>query len=203
MSQDIPVVLVVEDDPDQAEYYARWLREFYTVRTAYTGEQALESLDESVHVVLLDRELPDMDGEAVLARIRERDLACHVAMVTAVEADVDIVEMGFDEYLRKPVDAYDLKDAVDRLLSLHEYQDTLREHFALISKLTALRASLPEDELESSEEVRELEARLERLRPAANRQLDELFERHSDDWVIERVVGSGGPRLAESVAGEG
>jgi len=59
-------------------------------------------IDETVDVVLLDRMMPGMSGQEVLAAIRERGLDCRVAMVTAVDADFDVIEMGFDEYLGKP-----------------------------------------------------------------------------------------------------
>ena len=75
----------------------------HDVRTAYGGEEALEKADEDVDLVFLDRQMPDMSGDDVLERVRERGLDCRVVMVTAVDPDFDIVEMPFDDYLTKPV----------------------------------------------------------------------------------------------------
>lgn len=82
-----PVVLVVDDEEDLANLYSQWLSDDYAVRTAYNGEQALERLDETVDVVLLDRRMPGLSGDDALNRIREREYDCRVAMVTAVDPD--------------------------------------------------------------------------------------------------------------------
>ncbi len=88
MSDDLPLVLVVEDEPDLADLYATWLRGEYRVRVAYGGREALEKLDDEVEVVLLDRRMPDLSGDEALKEIRERGFDCRVAMVTAVEPDL-------------------------------------------------------------------------------------------------------------------
>jgi len=106
MSEQPPLVLVVEDEPDLADLYAAWLGDEYRVRTAYGGQEALDELDEAddeVDAILLDRRMPGLSGDEVLAAVRERGIDCRVAMVTAVEPDFDILKMGFDDYLVKPV----------------------------------------------------------------------------------------------------
>jgi len=52
---DVPVVLAVEDEPPLLEIYASWLEDDYDVRTAGSGEEALEQFDGDVSVVLLGR----------------------------------------------------------------------------------------------------------------------------------------------------
>ncbi|MFB6270737.1 MAG: response regulator [Halobacterium sp.] len=90
-------VLVVEDETPLAALYERWLSDAYRVRVANTGGDALDRFDGAVDVVLLDRRLPDRPGSEVLERIRGHDSDCQVAMVTAVEPDEDVLEMGFDD----------------------------------------------------------------------------------------------------------
>ncbi|MFC4553269.1 response regulator, partial [Halorussus sp. GCM10023401] len=107
---DAPTVLVIEDEPDLGRLYELWLEDDYDVKHVETGEQALSALDDSVDVVLLDRRLPGMSGRAVLEEIRERDVDCRVAMVTAVDPSFDVVEMGFDTYVTKPPDREQLRD---------------------------------------------------------------------------------------------
>jgi DNA-binding response OmpR family regulator len=97
MSEESAVVLVVDDEPDVADSYAAFLRDRYDVRTAYGGEPALAALDEDIDVVLLDRRMPDMFGDEVLESIRGRGFECRVAMITAVDPDVDIIDMEFDD----------------------------------------------------------------------------------------------------------
>jgi DNA-binding response OmpR family regulator len=69
-------ILVVEDEPDIADIYADWLRDDYDVVIASSGHRALEALDESIDVVLLDRRIPVIHGADILKRIRARDLSC-------------------------------------------------------------------------------------------------------------------------------
>jgi len=59
-------VLIVDDEPDLADLYASWLPEQYAVVTAYDGRGALDALDGSVNVVLLDRRMPGMSGDEVV-----------------------------------------------------------------------------------------------------------------------------------------
>ncbi|PSQ15487.1 DNA-binding protein [Halobacteriales archaeon QS_8_69_26] len=171
-----PVVLIVEDEPDLAQLYTAWLREHCTVRTAYDGEEALEQIDDEVDVVLLDRRMPGLSGDEVLDTIRERDLDCRVAMVTAVEPDFDIVEMGFDDYLVKPVSDDDLIDTVDQLLLRSTYDEQLQELFALASKKALLKSQKTEAELRASEEYARLEDRIAVLRAQIDDTVAELID---------------------------
>jgi CheY-like chemotaxis protein len=96
-------ILVVDDEQPIADLFARWLEDEYDVRVAYSGGEALASLDDSLDVVLLDRDMPDMSGDGVLDTIRSRGIDCRVGMVTAVEPDFDVLTLGYDAYVVKPV----------------------------------------------------------------------------------------------------
>jgi len=157
-------VLVVEDEPDLADLYADWLKEDYTVSTAYSGEEALDHLDHSIDVVFLDRRMPGISGDSVLETIRREGYDCRVSMVTAVEPDFDIVQMGFDDYLVKPATKEQLSDTVERLKIRSNYNDKLDEYAALVSKKTALMMEKSAPELQSNEEYQELETRIEELK---------------------------------------
>jgi len=113
MAEERTTVLIVDDEEDLADLYAEWVEMAgYGPRTAYDGETALSALNDGVDVVLLDRRLPEMRGERILERIREEDVDCAVAMVTAVEPEVDIVEIGYDEYVVKPIEQPELVELV-------------------------------------------------------------------------------------------
>jgi DNA-binding response OmpR family regulator len=159
-----PGVLVVEDEPDVAETYNLWLADEYDVRMAEDGDEGLAKLDDSVDVVLLDRMMPGLSGDEVLARIRERGLDCRVAMVTAVEPDFDILEMGFDAYLCKPVRSEQLHDTVSNLRERSAYDDLLQEYYALVEKRATLEATKSSTELTDSEEYQQLQERIEELK---------------------------------------
>ena len=162
-SPDEPVVLVVDDDRDLADTCEYWLRDEYDVRVAYGGDAALDLLDDDVDVVLLDRRMPDRSGDEVLEEIDRRGLDCRIAMMTAVEPDTDIVEMPFDEYLVKPVDEASVRDAVEELLVRSEFDDRVREYFALASTEAVLE-DRDIDELRDPDALDRLTAKVRELR---------------------------------------
>jgi DNA-binding response OmpR family regulator len=162
MSKD--VILVVEDEPELANLYSGWLAEKYPVRVANDGPDALEEFDEDIEVVLLDRELPGMNGKAVLSMLRDRDTDCQVAMVTAVEPEMDVVEMGFDAYVTKPVREEELFELVDHLLHRRVYDENVRKLFAAISKQIALEREYSREELADNQQYQYLLAEIETLR---------------------------------------
>ena len=149
-------VLVVDDDVELAEIYADWLRDRYAVRTVHSGSEALDRVDASVDVVLLDRHMTDLSGEEVLARLRRRECDCSVAMVTAVEPDFDIVRLAFDEYVTKPVTREEIRHVVDSLVTRRRYDERVDELFSLVRKRAVLMAEKSTAELQDSEAYREL-----------------------------------------------
>jgi two-component system response regulator AdeR len=182
MSDDSPLVLVVEDERDLSDLYRTWLAETYRVRTARDGRAALEALDDEVDIVLLDRRMPDLSGDEVLNRIRDRDLDCRVAMVTAVEPDTDIVDMAFDDYLVKPVSEAELVRTVENLRIRDEYDDGVKRLFSLASKKALLESEKDALALESDSDYQRLCADLADLRSNLDDKLARLSE--SDDLTL-------------------
>ncbi|WP_336327199.1 response regulator [Halovenus sp. HT40] len=157
-------VLVVDDETAVADAYTAQLQRDYEVRTAYGGEEALDAVDSTVDVVLLDRRMPAISGDEVLDEIRERDLDCRVIMVTAVDPDFDIVDMPFENYLQKPVDRDDLHTAIQNQLAASEYDEQVDEFLELNTKIGLLEEEKPSQELEQSEDVQEIKERAEDLK---------------------------------------
>ena len=189
MSEEKPVVLIVEDEPDLADLYATWLDDEYDVRVAYGGREALEKLSEDVEVILLDRRMPDLSGDEALSEIRARGYDCRVSMVTAVEPDFDIVAMGFDDYLVKPVSKDALHETVSNLLLRNAYDDGVQDLFSLASKKALLESEKGPTTLKESEEYQELDDQLAGLRA----ELDETLSQFDDGDEISalyRDIGS-------------
>jgi len=164
MSDEELEVLVVDDEARLADLFAAWLQEDYVVETAYDGESALEAMGESVEVVLLDRRMPGLSGDEVLAEIRDRGFDARVVMVTAVDPDFDIIEMGFDDYLVKPVSKGDLIEIVENVRTRSSYEADIQEYYALVSKKSLLESEKPDRELEGNEEYQDLCERVDELR---------------------------------------
>jgi len=156
-------VLVVDDEPRVCEAFELWLEETYRVVTSTSGEEALERMDGSVDVVLLDRHMPGMSGDEVLAEIRDAGYDCRVAMVTAVDPDFDIADMAFDHYVSKPVDSETLESVIDRLLGIGQYDTHMTDLYGISQKITTLEAEKSRSELSRSEEYADLVDRQQRL----------------------------------------
>jgi DNA-binding response OmpR family regulator len=183
---DPPVVLIVEDEEDVAETYRLWLAGDYEVRMAHSGDEGLDRLDEAVDVVLLDRMMPGLSGDEVLERIRERDFDCRVAMVTAVEPDFDILEMGFDAYLCKPIKSDHLHGTIQNLLERSDYDDLLQEYYSLVEKQATLEGAKSSAELEESEDYRAITERIDDLQTDLS---DTLGGIDSDEDFIATLRG--------------
>jgi DNA-binding response OmpR family regulator len=100
-------VLVVEDSRTLADALAEGLQdEGIAVDVAYDGLQAATKLDlHTYDVVILDRDLPGLHGDAVCRMITERDNPAMVLMLTASGSPAQRVsglKLGADDYLAKP-----------------------------------------------------------------------------------------------------
>ena len=171
-----PTVLVVDDEREVADIYTLRLGDDYETRTAYSGRAALGTMDEDIDIVLLDRRMPDLSGDEVLAEIRERGYDCRVIMLTAVNPGPDIVDMPFDDYLCKPVEKDDLVAAIEQQLRVQRHDGRLGEYFETRSKLSLLEGRLPPE----SEELERLRTRVEQLEAELDGTLDGCD--HTDEF---------------------
>jgi len=169
-----PIVLVVDDERGLADLYAAWLSGRYTTRIAYDGDGALDQLDADISIVLLDRQMPGFSGDAVLEEIERREIGCQIAMVTAVEPDFDIIEMGFDDYLCKPVSQDDIVETVESLLDRQDYEEALSELFSAVSKKAALTEQKPPEELAANRDYQNLLGRIEALETQTHQLVTEM-----------------------------
>ena len=115
-----PRVLVVEDDEEIAQVLQRSLRlEGYEVRVAGDGEAALDqSAAFNPDLVILDLGLPKLDGMEVARRLRSVD-DVPILMLTArdaLEARVEGLDAGADDYLVKPFERQELLARLRALL---------------------------------------------------------------------------------------
>jgi DNA-binding response OmpR family regulator len=161
--ENLPSVLIVEDEEPIAQLYEQVLSRDYEVTSVHNGGKALTQIDESVDIVILDRRLPGMSGDEILDQISSQDLNCRVAMVSAVDPDFDVIEMGFDDYLVKPVENAELVDTVDRLIALNEYEELYQELSSKLVKKNIIQVEKTEKELDKHDEYQALVSRIEDL----------------------------------------
>jgi PAS domain S-box-containing protein len=117
-------VLLAEDNAVNRTLATRLLEKHgHTVVVVENGRQALEALDrETVDLVLMDVQMPEMDGLEATAAIREKEkkTGSHVPIIAltahAMKGDREkCLAAGTDDYLTKPIRTADLFAAIDRL----------------------------------------------------------------------------------------
>ncbi|CDK38085.1 response regulator [Halorubrum sp. AJ67] len=134
-------ILVVDDGPQLRELQRLFLEPQYDVETASSGESALDALDPTVCVVLLDRKMPGLTGTETAIEIDRSEHTPAVAIVSANPPETDIFDIPCDACLEKPVGEHDLVGAVEELLSRPLHNPPQREYHALRSKHRALDKS--------------------------------------------------------------
>jgi DNA-binding response OmpR family regulator len=119
-----PTVLVIEDDEDTRFALAKLLaRRGLLVLTAASGHDAMGIVEEPlapIDMVLLDVRLPDVDGTALCARLREFDADLPILVCTGQAEEVEIAELarlGALRFFHKPISAKQLLTTVDTVLS--------------------------------------------------------------------------------------
>ena len=125
-------ILVIDDELDIREGLSDLLtlEGGYTVDLAHNGTQGLQKLEAtSYDLVLLDLMMPDMSGMDVLRVVRKTDTETPIFMITAygsVEAAVDALKLGANDYFSKPWDNEKLIIEIDRMIErrLLEYENT-------------------------------------------------------------------------------
>ncbi len=169
------VILVVDDNDDNRDMLARRLRrQGYEVLTAAGGRAALETLAaRPLDLVLLDVMMPDLDGYAVLQRLKAdpglRDIP--VLMISALDeldSVVRCIQLGAEDYLGKPFDPVLLQARIGACLEkkrLHDQEARHRRELAEWNRTLEQRVA---------EQVAQLE-RLGRLKRFFSPQLAELI----------------------------
>src|SRR5438477_330875 len=103
-----PTILIVDDEPGVRTALTGVLRdEGYTVESVASGEECLDRVTRSgVDLIVLDVWLPGMDGLAMLARLRERQVDAQVVLISGhgnIESAVRAIKLGAFDFVEKPL----------------------------------------------------------------------------------------------------
>ena len=109
------MVLVVDDNPDLVDVQTRLLsRQGMGVLPAYNGRQCLERVRQyPIDVIVLDAEMPEMNGLEVCAALRQMAAACSIPIILLTgretpEIRLEAVRLGVSEVVVKPARGQDL-----------------------------------------------------------------------------------------------
>lgn len=139
----ISTILVVDDL--KANLYA--FREAlslprFKIITAQSGQEALSiMLKQKVHLILLDVQMPGMDGFEVALLVKGNKVTENIPIIfiTAIHKDIEYVEKGYEvgavNYVFKPVEPDVLISKIDDCLRYYQYLDKVAEYEQKIKEL--------------------------------------------------------------------
>lgn len=130
-------ILIVDDEPEMVQMLERFLnRNGYEIRTAYSGKEAIAAVKMAPDLILLDINMPDMDGISVCKTIRDQ-VNAPIIFLTAKDQEVDKIEgftAGGDDYITKPFSLAELKVRIEaHLRREHREKNIQRKVFGDIT----------------------------------------------------------------------
>jgi two-component system, NtrC family, response regulator AtoC len=194
-------ILIIEDEIVLAKNMRTYLeRNGYEVRCAESAEEGLAALEEfRPDVVLLDFNLPGMDGLQAMARIRAFDAAVRVIMITghgSVEIAVEAMKAGALDFLTKPVALAKLRLLIQRATENAQRESALDYYHKRDSQGTDFSALQGE-----SEGMRKIKTMMQQLLQAEARLQDGeapavlvVGETGTGKELVARALHFNGPR---------
>lgn len=139
-------ILAVDDDSFMRDIYAKTLSGNYAVTTAESGTDALRlAQSERPDLIILDVEMPDMDGYTLCRQLKEADSTAGVPVIfisahDQIEERLKGYEAGGEDYIVKPFDRQELQAKVAQLLKTVVERNSLKEtaSYATNTAMTAL-----------------------------------------------------------------
>lgn len=130
--QELPSLLVVEDNPDVRKYISMILENHYRIIEAKDGEEGLDkAYDQIPDLIISDIMMPRMDGFQLCKKLKTDTRTSHIPIIlltakATMKDKVSGLEIGADDYIMKPFEAEELKARIKNLL---EQRKRLHEHF--------------------------------------------------------------------------
>jgi len=116
-------ILIVEDNPQNMRLLEMVLRaKNYTLLKATDGEEALDiAIRERPDLIIMDIQLPKMNGLEVTRKLRETPAFSHTPIIAitayAMKGDKErVIESGCDAYLSKPINTRELPEMIAEML---------------------------------------------------------------------------------------
>lgn len=179
------LVVVAGADPAETDTLAAELRDAVAVRTAYSVDGLLASLDHEVDAVLVDPDLSGFSVSSSLTRIRAGTADCQVGLLTDEPLDAErAVSEGIDACLGRHDD--EIREVVEWLAIRAQYRKRLDEYYATAQEYAQLSV-----EDGSPGEVESVEAallRLERRLEALCSDLRAACERLDGESVFDAAL---------------
>ncbi len=220
-------ILIVDDVELNRELLCNILKDDYIIEMAENGEQALEKLQEyqyDTSAILLDLQMPKMDGFAVIAEMKKNGWMQRIPILIissehAVAVENKCFELGVSDFIHKPFESSIVKNRVKNTMELfacknqleqkvEEQEETLKKQYRIIQmQAEKLREARPFNRLmmEYRSAIMEVETRLNVL----NAEFSQEYNRNpfesiksrlkSPTSIYEKLERKGYPVTVESI----
>jgi CheY-like chemotaxis protein len=131
MTNEAPMILYIDDDPDDLFIFSESIGSIYpqvSVLNAQTAEKGLELLnqlrnthkDDQLRLIIIDMNMPKMDGRETLKEIRRENYWAHIPIVifttSSYPQDIEFCKNYGADYFTKPISYESLKEVMKELL---------------------------------------------------------------------------------------
>ncbi|MEM9687213.1 MAG: ATP-binding protein [Bacteroidota bacterium] len=133
---DMPIVLIIEDDPDMGEVLHAFLRDTYSLQFAANGKEGIaKAIDFIPDIILSDVVMPEKNGFEVCEAIKEDKRTSHIPVIllTAMADEntkYEGLERGAYHFLTKPVDK---KELLVKLRNLLEHRNRIKKRYSIFA----------------------------------------------------------------------
>lgn len=157
-------VLIIDDEKPLAELIEAYIPTEWDTTLVHDVESAIKELSPEYDLYFIDRRLSGGDGREILQELDNRGYNCCKFVVSAIEPDLDLLELSFTDYIVKPVEMDDIREMVSRCEQLLAAGEPTRQYYECRAKQALLAGSVPVTTRESSSEYDELKEELQACR---------------------------------------
>jgi diguanylate cyclase (GGDEF)-like protein len=189
-------VLIAENDANGLSHMEQALRDQgYTLRQAQNGGDVVRILaEEEIGIILISTNLPDIDGYELCRQVRRshHDVPLQIILLSDVREEREIhrsVEVGSDDFMKKPFDVHELQARVKAAVMRWQNQANLlkeREYYRVAvaeeERLSSLVLDQNRNLKEAYEKIRRLNEELEK----ANKELEQIAAYDSLSGLLNR-----------------
>lgn len=151
-------LLIIDDEENIRKMLKQSLeKDGYNIELALNGEEGFEKVkDSNYDLILLDLNLPGMDGIEVLEKLREDDISTPVLIVTgygSVDSAVKVMKLGAIDYLQKPFNPKDIKEQVQQILQRKGFDDNGEDYTDYDSLIIRAKAAINQRDFSLAEDL--------------------------------------------------